>query len=113
MTKREIARAVRLYRAGRTLREVAAEMELADRSGGSLYRHLRGQLPPRRRGPRGRTDVTDAQILELRDELQLAWSEVAEEVGMSKTGVQVRYRAAHGLVRDRVTGAWVRRAPPA
>ena len=56
----------------------------------------------RRTGPRGRTDVPDALIVELRDVERLSFAAVAGEVRMSKTGVVHRYQVAtEGARRDR------------
>ena len=91
MTPQQVARAARAYRSGRTLREIAAQHGVDSKA---LWSAIRGRVDIRRRGPRGRTDVTDAQILELRDELGLSWRELAQQVEMSPTGVRARYLMA-------------------
>jgi DNA-binding transcriptional regulator WhiA len=45
----------------------------------------------RRRGPRGRVDVPDALLRELRDEERLSFAAIAEVTGMSKSGVRHRF----------------------
>lgn len=91
MTGRDKARAVRLYRSGHTLREIAERLGVDQRT---IWRVLQGRVESRRVGPRGRTDVTDAEIVESREVDQLSWSEIAEQTGMSRTGVRTRYLMA-------------------
>ena len=56
----------------------------------------------RRTGPRGRTDVPDRLIVELRDVERLSFTAIAAQTQMSKTGVINRYRVAtEGRRRDR------------
>lgn len=54
-----------------------------------------------------RTDARDADILRLRDEEHLSWSEIATKVGLTKSGVRNRYRA---IREDLDAAADVRRA---
>lgn len=98
MTPQQVARAVRMYRSGRTLREIEARLGVDNRA---VWAAIRGQVETRRRGPRGRTDVTDAQIVELRNDLELSWAQIAAQVGMSRTGVRARYLVATGRRRWR------------
>lgn len=89
------------YRAGATSHELAARHRV---DATTVQRWIRqaGEIELRRTGPRGRTDVPTALIVELRDVDHLSWSQVADEVRMSKTGVQTRYRlATEGARRDR------------
>lgn len=91
MTPQQAARAARLYRAGQTLREIAAKMDTDSKA---VWRAIAGRTETRRTGPRGRTDITDTQVIELRDDLELSWQEIADKVGMSRTGVRARYQMA-------------------
>ena len=98
MTPRQAARAARRYESGRTLREIAAELGSDSKT---VWRHISGRVDTRRVGPRGRTDITDDQVVELRDELGLSWTQLAAELGMSRTGVRARYLRATGQDRWR------------
>ena len=84
---------MRRYNAGRTLREITGEMGLAIGSK-ELWRAIHDRVETRRRGPRGRQDVDTDLILEMRDEDGETWPEIAEQVGMSISGVRCRYRLA-------------------
>jgi transposase-like protein len=88
--------AIRAYRKGATVREVAAEHGVHEHT---IRRWLAADDVERRRGgPRGRTDVTDAEIVEGRA-AGMTWLEIADSVGMSKTGVRMRWLAIHGEPR--------------
>lgn len=91
MTKQGISRMVRLYRKGRTIREISAELGVDSKT---VWRHLRGVVEPRRTGPRGRADVTDELIVSLRDDDEMSWPQIAREVQMSRSGVRARYLLA-------------------
>lgn len=92
-------RAARAYRAGATLREVAAERGVHE---STVRGWLRAEaVAARRLGPRGRLDVADGLILGLRDVDGLSWQDVADAVGMSKSGVRSRYAVATGQGRPR------------
>lgn len=83
------------YRAGATTREIADGMAVSP----TTVARWVGEL--RRTGPRGYTGVPDSRIVVLR-ESGLSFAEVGRRVGMSKTGVQHRYRiATEGARRDR------------
>jgi transposase-like protein len=88
------ALAARLYQSGQTRDEVAKRFGVR---GDVVTQWLDGVA--RRRGARRRADVTDELILHLRDEDHLSWPEIARETGMSRTGVRMRYLAAHGIPR--------------
>ena len=98
MTPQQAARAARLYESGSTLREIAARLNTDSKT---VWRAIHDQVQPRRTGPRGRTDVTDAQILELRDDLELSWATIAQQTGMSRSGARARYLVATGQGRWR------------
>lgn len=88
------------YRAGATTREIAAQ--LGDVNPTTIARWVAQVDALRRTGPRGRTDVPDSLIVELRDVEHLPFAALAAEVGMSKSGVLHRYRVAtEGHRRDR------------
>lgn len=94
------ATALAAYGAGSTTREIAAQ--LGDVNPTTIARWIAQADMLRRTGPRGRTDVPDSLIVELRDVEHLSFSAVAAEVQMSKTGVINRYRVAtEGQRRDR------------
>lgn len=84
-------KAARLYAAGRSTHEIAAQLDV---DATTIRRWLQPLVELRRRGPRGRLDVTDAEILQLRDSLHLSFAAIANEVAMSKTGVRMRYAVA-------------------
>lgn len=88
------AEASRLYRAGLDTRAVAAQLGADPRT---VARWLGDDV--RRRGPRGRVDVRDAKILDLHDREGLSFEEIGRRVGMSKTGVRMRYYALIGRSR--------------
>lgn len=99
LTKRQLDRASRLYVKGQTLREIGVLLGVDNAELGKALRSA--GVHTRRRGPRGRTDVTDDQIREARDDLRLSFREVAAMVGMSFSGVKGRYRVMNGLSRYR------------
>jgi hypothetical protein len=84
------------YQAGATTREIAAEHGVHE---ATIRQWLaREAIARRRTGPRGRLDVTDELILELR-EVGLSYREIALDVGMSKSGARQRWLAASGQPR--------------
>jgi hypothetical protein len=103
-----VAEAKRLYRLGLGTRAVAAQMEVDPRTVG---RWLGDET--RRPGPRQRAGVTDRRILELRTvrpdpereakglppRRPMPFAEIGRLVGMSKTGVRMRYYALTGRPR--------------
>jgi transposase-like protein len=87
------------YLAGATTREIATQLGV---SATTVARWIAQADVLRRTGPRGRVDIPDNLIVELRDVEQLSFSAIATEVRMSKTGVINRYRVAtEGKRRDR------------
>lgn len=97
--QQQAGRAARLYASGRTLREIAEALGIGDSK--TVWRAIVGRVDTRRVGPRGRTDITNDQVVELRDELGLSWTAMAAELGMSRTGVRARYLRATGQDRWR------------
>ena len=97
---RRVCEARRLYAAGMTARELAAHFGVHERT----VRVWLGEQV-RRTGPRGRTDIADEKILALRDESAaeggrpLSFAEIGRQLGMSKTGVRMRYYALTGRQR--------------
>lgn len=91
---RVAARAVKLYMGGCTGREVGAALGVDDTTVISWV----GEAA-RRRGPRGRGDVADELILRLRNQECLSYAAIAETVGMSTSGVRMRYYALTGRQR--------------
>lgn len=91
MTPDQIQQAVQFAAQGRTLREIAHELGVGDSK--TVWLALRDRVPARRRGPRGRTDVPDERIVEMVD-AGLSWQEIADAVGMSRSGVRARWRRA-------------------
>lgn len=60
-----------------------------------------------RTGPKGRTDVTDGQIIGMHDYDDLSFSEIARRLHMSVTGVRSRYYGAKGIpVNGRRRAKW-------
>ena len=94
--ERRAAEAVRLYSSGLTCRQVARKL-LAD------PRSVAGWVGDdlRKRGTRPRTDVTDAQVWELRyGEEKCSYEEIARRTTLSKTAVRKRInRMGPGGVR--------------
>lgn len=108
----QVTEARRLYRLGLDSYAVAAQIGANPRT---VQRWLAGET--RRRGPRGRVDVTDQRILDLRKVTPdpereakglppakpVSFAEIAALTGMSKTGVRNRYYALTSRPRpDRV-----------
>jgi DNA-binding Lrp family transcriptional regulator len=100
MTEQEIARAVRLYEAGRTMEQVGAELGFSE---SWVWRKIHKLVDIRPAAPRG-TGVTDQRILELR-ESGMSWSRIAAATGMSVSGVRYRHAMASGA-------SWPRRTTP-
>jgi AsnC-type helix-turn-helix domain len=97
----QVAEAKRLYHRGLDTRAIAAQMGKDPRT---VARWLGDEV--RRPGPRGRLDVTDQRILDLRDRSAttegagpMSFEEIARMVGMSKTGVRMRYYQLTGRQR--------------
>jgi len=90
----KVAQAVRLYEEGMTRDEVAQALQVR---GSTVTRWLGGHA--RRRGRRKREDVTDDEILALRDADHLSFREIGIATGMSKTGARLRYYALTGRPR--------------
>ena len=88
------AEAARLHRLGLDTRAIGAQLGADPRT---VARWLGDEI--RRRGPRGRVDVQDARILQLRDQDGLSFEEIGRRVRMSKTGVRMRYYALTGRPR--------------
>lgn len=88
-----VAEAARMYAAGNDTRAIAEIMHIDART---VQRWLGDQV--RRPGPR-QNAVTDQRILGYRDRDGLAFERIATLVGMSKTGVRMRYLAATGQPR--------------
>ena len=86
----DVKRAADLYAQGRSLREIGAEL-------GVHWSTVSQQLPRAvivlRRGAPPAGPASTQQILELRDQ-GLTWTEVAEQVGTTRSGVWSRYRKA-------------------
>ncbi|MGH9288441.1 MAG: helix-turn-helix domain-containing protein [Acidimicrobiales bacterium] len=92
-------KALAAYRAGATGTEIAAQLAVCP---STVRRWIAQEQTLRRTGPRGRTDVPDALIIELRDVDQLPYAAIAAVTRMSKTGVINRYQAfTEGRRRDR------------
>lgn len=89
-----VAEAARLHRLGLDTRAIGAQLGADPRT---VARWLGDEV--RRRGPRGRVDVHDARILEMRDRDGLSFGEIARRVKMSKTGARMRYYALTGRSR--------------
>lgn len=89
-----IAEAVRLYADGATTREVAALLGVRDTTVGRWVGDA-----ARPRGRRKRDDVTDADVIAMREEDELSWNEMAATLRMSRTGVRMRYAQASGQGR--------------
>jgi DNA-directed RNA polymerase specialized sigma24 family protein len=80
-----VAQASRLYHSGNlTAREVAAVMNVDERT---VRRYLGDTT--RRTGPRGRTDVSDARVIALRDQ-GCGPTEIARLTGLSRGAVRKR-----------------------
>jgi uncharacterized protein YjcR len=91
-----VARAVQLYLDGATTRDIGQQLGVDPRT---VRRWIAGQVPLRRRGPRGRTDVTDDVVRDLREAQQASYAQIADQVGMSKQGAMQRYWRLTGRPR--------------
>jgi DNA-binding Lrp family transcriptional regulator len=98
MTEQEVARAVRLYEAGRTLDEIGAELGFSE---SWVWRCIHTLVDIRPAAPRG-AGVSDQQILELRGS-GMSWSRIAATTGMSVSGVRYRHDVATGKGWPRTT----------
>ena len=98
MTRRrdeaKVAEALRLYSLGQETRAIAAQVGADPRT---VQHWLADVIRPR--GPRKRADVSDDDILDLRDNAHLSFQQIALETGMSKTGARLRYYALTGRPR--------------
>jgi DNA-binding transcriptional regulator YiaG len=100
-----ITEAVRLYHEERLTRdEVARRLGVRGRT---VSYWLDGEA--RSRGRRKREDVSDDEILALRDQDHLSFREIALTTGLSKTGVRMRYYSLTGRQRPDRPGAVVGR----
>ena len=95
-----LASARRLYAQGHDSYQIGERLGVDPTT---VQRWVSGEA--RRRGPRGRTDVTGAKIIMLRDESALeggkpmSFAEIGRRVHMSATGVRMRYYALTGRAR--------------
>jgi catechol 2,3-dioxygenase-like lactoylglutathione lyase family enzyme len=97
----DVKRAADLYAQGRTLRRIGAELGV---HWSAVSDHLRrAEVTMRRGGPSAHPASTQL-IVELRDQ-GLTWPEIAEQVGMTVSGVWSRYRRARPPERPRL-GRW-------
>ena len=87
----DVARAIRLYRDGWTLRQISSDVGVAVSAVRTQLRKAGVELRPAVHP--ARADVDTAQILRLRDDEGLSWPQVAERVGMTTSGVRTRYRS--------------------
>jgi transposase-like protein len=86
-----------LYQRGRTMRDIAATFQTSEKT---IRRWLRGQgVESRATGPIVRQDVSDEVIRQLIEVYRWSYAQVAEHVGMSKTGVRMRYYRIIGRPR--------------
>ena len=97
----DVERAADLYAQGWTLRQIGAELGVSSTTVSEQLR--RAGLAMRRGGPPAHPGSTQ-QILELRDH-GLTWNEVAERVGMTRSGAWSRYRRARPPKPQRL-GRW-------
>ena len=86
----DVERAAELYAQGWTLRQIGAELGVHWATVSQQLHHA--GVTMRRGGPPAHPASTE-QILQLRDQ-GLTWNEVAEQVGMTVSGVWSRYRRA-------------------
>jgi predicted DNA-binding transcriptional regulator AlpA len=96
----DVERAADLYAEGWTVRQIAAELNL---SRTTVSEQLRRAGVTMRRGAPAHSASTQ-QVLELRDQ-DLSWTEVAEQVGMTRSGAWSRYRKARPPKPSRL-GRW-------
>lgn len=95
-TPQQQEQAARAYQAGRTLREIAADLGVDNTT---VRRWLSAEgVTTRRRGQRGRAEALTSRIVDLRDQ-GWSWVDIAAEVGMSQTGIRKRYAQATDAVR--------------
>jgi hypothetical protein len=97
----DVERAADLYTQGWTLRQVGTELGVSSTTVSEQLR--RAGVAVRRGGPPAHPTSTQ-QILELRDQ-GLSWNEVAEQVGMTRSGAWSRYRRAERPESPRL-GRW-------
>jgi hypothetical protein len=83
-------RAADLYAQGWTLRQIGAELGVPWNAVGQQLQRVGVTM---RRGGTPAHPASTRHILELRDE-DLSWTEVAEQVGMTRSGAWSRYRKA-------------------
>jgi len=83
----DVQRAADLYAQGRTLRQIGAELGVHWSTVGERLQSA--GIAMRLRGPAARPASTQ-QILERRDQ-GLTWNEIAEQVGMTVSGVWSRH----------------------
>jgi transcriptional regulator with XRE-family HTH domain len=86
----DVNRAADLYAQGRSLRQIAAELGVTATTVSHQLR--RAGVTMRSGGPPAHPASTE-RILELRDQ-GLTWNEVAEQVGMTRSGAWSRYQKA-------------------
>jgi len=97
----DVERSADLYTQGWTLRQIGAELGVHS---STVSQQLRSAgVTMRRSGPPAHGATTD-RILELRDQ-DLSWTEVAEQVDMTVSGVWSRYRRARPPKSARL-GRW-------
>ena len=89
MTLPTAKRLAREYGRGATLRALADKYGVNE---STIRHHLRGVVETRRSGPPS-APATDDEIVTLRDS-GMSWQAVADQVGMSRTGVRIRYAQA-------------------
>jgi hypothetical protein len=97
----DVKRAADLYAQGWSLRQIGAELGV-HRASVSEQLHRAGVTA--RRGGRPAHPASTQQILDLRDE-GLTWTQVAEQVGMTRSGAWSRYRRARPPKPPRL-GRW-------
>lgn len=86
----DVKRAADLYAQGRTLRQIGAELGVSRTTVSQQLRQA--GVTMRRGGPPAHATSTQ-KILELRDQ-DVSWTEVAEQVDMTRSGAWSRYRKA-------------------
>lgn len=89
-----VARARHLHGLGLDTRSIAKLLDIDPKT---VQRWTRDQARPR--GARKRPDVPDDTVLGLRDQDQATYRQMAEETGMSETGVRNRYYSLTGRPR--------------
>jgi hypothetical protein len=96
----DVKRATDLYAQGRTVRQIGVELGV---SRTTVSEQLRQAGVTMRRGTPAHPASTD-QILELRDQ-NLSWTEVAEQVDMTRSGTWSRHRKTRPPQSQRL-GRW-------